>query len=58
MPGFDFKTHVKLSKGKLSFQEVDAEIILKLVQSLQNNSSSGTDGISNVMLKIRRGRPR
>ena len=51
MPCFDFKTHVKLSKGKLSFQEVDAEIILKLVQSLQNNSYSGTDGISNVMLK-------
>ena len=51
MPGFDFKTHVKLSTGKFSFQEVDTDLILKIVQSLKNRTSSGIDGISNVMLK-------
>ena len=51
MPGFDFKTHVKLSTGKFSFQEVDTDLIWKIVQSLKNRTSSGIDGISNVMLK-------
>ena len=51
VPGFDFKTHVKLAKGTFSFQEVDTDLILKIVNSLQTKNSSGTDGISNVMLK-------
>ena len=51
LPGFDFKTHVKVSNNSFSFQEVSSDKILNIVQSLQNKTSSGTDGISNVMLK-------
>ena len=48
-PDFNFKTHVKLSKSTFSFQEVSTDMIVNIVQSLQNKTSSGTDGISNVM---------
>ena len=51
IPGFDFRTHVEFAEGEFSFQEVNTDIILKIVQSLHNKTSLGTDGISNVMLK-------
>ena len=51
VPGFDYKTHVKVSNNSFSFQEVSSDKILNIVLSLQNKTSSGTDGISNVMLK-------
>ena len=34
-----------------SFQEVSSDMILSIIQSLQNKTSSGRDGISNVLLK-------
>ena len=51
VPDFEFQTHVKQSKNSFSFQEVGTELILSIVQLLQNKTSSGTDGMSNVMLK-------
>ena len=49
---FDYTTHVKKAAGNFKFQEVDTDTILEIVQNLKNKSSTGTDGISNVLLKV------
>ena len=51
VPDFNFRTHVKLSKSIFTFQEFSSDMILSIIQSLQNKTSSGTDGISNVLIK-------
>ena len=49
---FDYTTHVKKAAGNFRFQKVDTDTILEIVQNLKNKSSTGTDGISNVLLKV------
>ena len=49
---FNHKTFVKKSTNTFHFQEVSSEKILKIVNSLKNKSSSGSDNISNVLLKV------
>ena len=49
---FDFKTFVKESESTFRFQDVSSDEILKVVQSLQNKTSFGVDGVSNVLLKV------
>ena len=49
---FDYTTHVKKAAGNFTFQEVDTNTILEIVKNLKNKSSTGTDGISNVLLKV------
>ena len=49
---FNHKSFVKKSTNNFHFQEVSSEKILKIVNSLKNKSSSGTDNISNVLLKV------
>ena len=48
---FDHKTNVKASDGVFKFQEVDTETILRIVRSLKNQNSSGSNNISNTLLK-------
>ena len=50
---FDFyhKTNVKLSDGVFKFQAVDTETIFSIIQSLKNQTSSGVNNISNILLK-------
>ena len=49
---FSHTAHVKKSAGNFSFQWVDTDTILKIIQKLKNKSSSGVDGISNALLKV------
>ena len=49
---FDHTANVKRSAGNFSFHWVDTDTILKIIQNLKNKSSSGVDGISNILLKV------
>ena len=48
---FDHKSNVKSSDGVFKFQEVDTETIFRTIRSLKNQNSSGSNNISNILLK-------
>ena len=48
---FDHKSNVKSSDGIFKFQQVDTETILQKIRLLKNQNSSGSNNISNILLK-------
>ena len=48
---FRHTTYVKKATGNFVFQWVNTDTILKTIQHLKNKSSTGVDGLSNLLLK-------